>query len=132
DSAVSALLADELSRKSVPETSDDRPRPAELKVTPVIDSVDLPVSLKVSLSVSPFNRLTPLKDESCEVVLICASTLLYCATRFARVAGAWASATAAGPAPATALKAEPEAVAVPPIVPIEDDAASFDVVMLIL
>ena len=33
-SAVRALFADELSRKSVPAVSDDRPRPAELNVTP--------------------------------------------------------------------------------------------------
>ncbi len=115
----------------MPATRVDRPRPAELKVTPVIDSVDLPVSLNTSFRVSPFSRLTPLNDESCEVVLICASTLLYCATRLARVACTPASATGAGPAPATALKAEPEAVDVPPIVPIEEDAASFEVVMLI-
>src|SRR5271154_3453017 len=71
-SAVNWALAELLSRKSVPADRVDRPRPAVLKVTPVMLSVDLPVSLNVSFSVSPFNRLTPLKDESCAVVLICA------------------------------------------------------------
>src|SRR5271154_4709702 len=65
-------LAELLSRKSVPAASVERPRPASLEVPPVMLSVDLPVSLNVSFSVSPFNRLTPLKDESCAVVLICA------------------------------------------------------------
>ena len=45
----------------------------------------MPVSLKVSLRSSPFSRLMPLKDESCEVVVICAMIPLYCATRDARV-----------------------------------------------
>ena len=63
----------------------ERPRPAVLKVTPVMFSVDLPVSLNVRFSVSPFSRLMPLKDESCDVVLICCRTLLYCATRLVRV-----------------------------------------------
>src|SRR6202035_1574732 len=83
-SEVSTLLAEELSRKSVPAVRLDRLRPAALKVTPVMLSVDLPVSLKVSFSVSPFNRLMPLKDESCAVVYIWARTLLYWATRLAR------------------------------------------------
>src|SRR6201999_2405940 len=100
DSEVSALLADELSRKSVPETSVDRPRPAALKVRPLIESVDLPVSLNTRFNVSPFNQLTALNEESCAVVLICASTLLSCATRLAWVAWTPASATGAGPAPA--------------------------------
>ena len=55
-------------------------------------SVELPVSLKTSFSVSPFSRLTPLKEESCDVVLICARMLLYWLTRLARAAcatGSW-------------------------------------------
>src|SRR3954464_15120537 len=59
-SLVSTPFAELLSRKSVPETSEARPRPAALKVTPVMFSVDLPVSLKVSLRLSPFKRLMPL------------------------------------------------------------------------
>jgi hypothetical protein len=39
-----ALLVEALSMKSVPEVRLDRPRPAELKVTPVMFRVDLPVS----------------------------------------------------------------------------------------
>src|SRR5262245_48241992 len=85
-SDVSTLFAELLSRKSVPTVSIARPRPASLKVTPWMLSVDRPVSLNTSLSVSPFNRLTPLNEASCAVVLICASTLLYCDTRLARVA----------------------------------------------
>src|SRR5438445_7663072 len=115
-SEVSALLAEELSRKSVPEVRVDKPRPAALKVEPVMLSVDLPVSLNVSFSVSPFNRLMPLKDESCEVVLICASTLLYCATRLERWACEVGSATAA--APVRPLNALPLLVAEPVIAPI--------------
>ena len=88
-------------------------------------SVDLPVSLNISFRVSPFNRLMPLKEESCAVVLICASTLLYCATRLARVACEFGSATGGGAAPPV------NAEAVPPIVPIVDEAASFEVTMLI-
>src|SRR5262249_36562384 len=129
-SAVIALLADELSRKSVPETRVERPRPVALKVTPVMLSVERPVSLKVSFSVSPFNRLMPLKEASWAVVLICASTLLYCATRLARVDCEVASAT--GAAAVRPLKAWLLAADVPPIVPIVEDAASFVVVMLIL
>src|SRR5229473_1607234 len=108
-SKVSCLLAEELSRKSVPAVRVARPRPAVLKVTPVMESVDLPVSLNVSFSVSPFNRLMPLKDESCEVVLICASTLLYCATRLERWACEFGSATAA--AAVRPLNALPEPAA---------------------
>src|SRR6202035_6019428 len=116
-SAVNWVLAELLSRKSVPATRVDSPRPASLKVTPVMLSVDFPVSLKVSFSVSPFSRLTPLKDESWDVVLICARTLLYCATRLARVACEFGSATGAGPVAAlNAANAEPAVeAAVPPI-----------------
>src|SRR3954464_13998980 len=59
-SLVSTPLAELLSRKSVPPVSAARPSPAALKVTPVMFSVDLPVSLKVSLRLSPFKRLMPL------------------------------------------------------------------------
>src|SRR5581483_2241946 len=122
---ASTLFAELESRKSVPETRVERPRPASLKVTPWMFRVDRPVSLNTSFSVSPFSRLMPLKDASCEVVLICASTLLYCATRLARVAcesGSTTGAPAVRPA---------KAVAVPPTVPIVEDAASFDVTMVI-
>src|SRR6266436_3326632 len=127
---VSTLLAEALSRKSVPEVRVARPRPAELNVTPVMLRVDLPVSLNVSFSVSPFNRLMPLNEASCAVVLICASTLLYCATRLARCDCEVGSTTAA--AAVRPLNACPLAVDVPATVPIVDDAASFEVVMLIL
>ena len=49
----------------------------------------MPVSLNTSFNVSPLSRLTPLKEESCEVVSICARILLYWLTRFARAA--WAT-----------------------------------------
>src|ERR1700682_5655846 len=74
-------LAEALSRKSVPEVSEARPRPAGLKVTPLMFRVDLPVSLKVSLRSSPFSRLIPLNEASCAVVEICWMTLLYWLTR---------------------------------------------------
>ncbi len=60
-----------LSMKSLPAVRVFRPRPAGLKVTPVIVEVDLPVSSNTSFSELPFNRLMPLKDESCAVVVIC-------------------------------------------------------------
>ena len=44
----------------------------------------MPVSLNTSFSVSPFSRLTPLKDASCAVVVICWMIWLYWATRLAR------------------------------------------------
>jgi len=62
--------------------------------------------------------------------LICASTLLYCATRLERRFCEVGSVTAA--AAVRPLNAAPLAAAVPPIVPIVEDAASFEVVMLIL
>src|SRR6516165_12076222 len=111
-SAVNSLLADELSRKSVLAVRVERPRPVALNTTPVMLNVDLPVSLNTSFNVSPFSRLTPLKEESCAVVLICASTLLYCATRLARCDCEFGSAT--GPA-AVRL---PNGVAEPPMAPI--------------
>src|SRR6516162_3197404 len=108
-SAVNALLADELSRKSVLAVRVERPRPVALNTTPVMLNVDLPVSLNTSFNVSPFSRLTPLKEESCELV------------------------SATGAAAVRPAKAAPLVVtAVPPIVPIVEDAASFVVVMLIL
>ena len=94
-SVVNTLLAELLSRKSVPAVRVERPRPASLKVTPEIDSVEVPVSSNVRSRVSPFNRLMPLNEESCAVVLICCRTLLYCATRLARVACEFGSATGA-------------------------------------
>src|SRR6266481_1761059 len=92
-------LAEALSRKSVPATSGARPRPAALKVTPLMVRVNLPVSLKVSLRSSPFIRLMPLKYETCAVVVSCVRTLLYGATRLARMVceGASASGAATGP-----------------------------------
>src|SRR5216684_502748 len=127
-SEVSTLLAELESRKSVPAVRFAIPRPASLKVTPVIFNVDRPVSLNTSFRVSPFNRLMPLKEASCEVVLICASTLLYCATRLARVACELGSAT--GAAAVAPLKDWPLVVADPPKLPIVEEAASFDATML--
>src|SRR5689334_18992854 len=92
--------------------------------------VDLPVSLNTSFRVSPFSRLTPLKEASCAVVLICASTLLYCATRLARVDCELGSAIGALPPDAAAKKAWPDAAAEPVSAPMVEDAASFDVMML--
>src|ERR1700751_4698500 len=63
-SAVRTLLAEALSRKSVPAVSAFRPSPAGLKVTPVMVVLDLPVSSNTSFSESPLSRLMPLKDES--------------------------------------------------------------------
>src|SRR5258708_1111958 len=62
-------------------------------------SVDLPVSLKVRLRSSPFNRLMPLNEASCDVVVICWMTLLYWLTRFARMACEAASASGLPAAP---------------------------------
>src|ERR1700686_3497744 len=90
-------------------------------------SVDLPVSLKVSLRVSPFNRLIPLKDESCAVVVICAMMLLYWLTRLARMACEAASAVGALPAAPNVAGVAPPPVKV--IAPIVDEAASLVVVM---
>src|ERR1700731_667753 len=88
-------------------------------------SVDLPVSLKVSLRTSPFSRLMPLNDASCAVVVTCAMMLLYWLTRLERMACEEGSATGA-------LPAAPK-VAVPVVVqvtaPMVDEAASFVVVM---
>src|SRR5882757_11205546 len=126
-SVVSTLFAELLSRKSVPTAKVAMPRPASLKVTPWMLRVDRPVSLNTSFSVSPFNRLTPLKEASCAVVLICASTLLYCETRLARVACELGSMTGGGAV--TPKKAWPLVVADPPNVPIVEEAASFDATM---
>src|SRR6201747_433763 len=86
-------------------------------------SVDLPVSLKVSLRSSPFKRLMPLKDESCAVVVIWVSMLLYWLTRLARMACEEASATGATAAPNVRVPAPPRVIA-----PIVDEAASLVVV----
>jgi hypothetical protein len=65
------LLVAALSMKSVPVTRFERPRLGASKLTPLMLRVDLPVSLKVSFSVSPPSRLMPLNDESWAVVVIC-------------------------------------------------------------
>ena len=75
-SVVKTLLAELLSRKSVPAVRLERPRPASLKVTPVIASFEAPVSSNVRSRVSPFSRLMPLNEESCAVVLICGQDLV--------------------------------------------------------
>ena len=62
------------------------------------------------------------------MVLICARTWLYCATRLLRVVCEFGSAT--GAAAVRPLKAAPEAAALPPIVPIVDDAALLEVVIV--
>src|ERR1700733_2389481 len=95
-SDVNTTLVEALSMKSVPAVRLARPRPAELNVVPVMFSVEVPVSLNTSFSESPFNRLTPLNEESCAVVVICDRMLLYCATRPARVDCAAASAIGCG------------------------------------
>ncbi len=64
------LLVAALSMKSVPLTRLARPRLAASKLTPVMLRVDLPVSLKVSFSVSPPSRLMPLNEASWAVVVI--------------------------------------------------------------
>src|SRR5712664_1777884 len=94
-SAVSTLLVAALSMRSEPTVAEPRPRPFGLKVTPAIVEVDLPVSLNTSFSVSPLSRLTPLKDASCAVVVICWMIWLYWATRLARVFCELTSVTAA-------------------------------------
>src|ERR1700716_2146502 len=76
-SADRTVLVTMLSMKSLPAVSAARPRPAGLKVTPAIVEVDLPVSSNTSFSESPFSRLTPLKDASCAVVVICVRIWLY-------------------------------------------------------
>src|ERR1700748_2115571 len=110
--AVNTLLVALLSMKSVPTTRLERPRPAALKFAPVMLSVEVPVSLNTSFSVSPFKRLMPLNEESCEVVLICDRMLLYCEIKPARVACAAGSAIGIDEeGPGHALAAEPGIVA---------------------
>lgn len=70
-----------------------------------------------------------MNDASCDVVLIWLMMLLYCDTRPARVACELASPT--GAETITPANSSPAAVAVPPRVPIVEDAASLDVVMVI-
>ncbi len=94
-------------------------------------SVDLPVSLKVSFRVSPPSRLTPLKDASCEVVVIWLMMLLYWRTRLSRVTLADASTTGAG-AVVPAANAWLAPTAEPVIAPIVAEAASFVVVIVSL
>src|SRR5665811_1097822 len=88
-------------------------------------SVDLPVSLKVSLRLSPFSRLMPLKDASCAVVEIWATILLYWLTRLERMA--CEAGSAIGALPAAPKVAVPVWVKV--TAPMVDEAASFVVVM---
>src|SRR3954467_13471522 len=83
--------------------------------------VDLPVSLKVSLRSSPFNRLMPLNEASCEVVVICVMMLLYWLTRLARMVCDAGSATGAVAAPKVALPGVEPTVTTP----IVDDAKSL-------
>src|SRR5260370_28038760 len=59
-SFVNTVFAELLSRKSVPEVSEARLRPAALKVTPRTFREDLPVSLDVILRLSPFKTMMPL------------------------------------------------------------------------
>src|ERR1700733_768717 len=126
-SCANTALAELLSRKLVPAVRLERPSPASLKVTPVIASFEAPVSSNVRFRVSPFRRLMPLKDESCAVVLIFCRTVLYCATRLARVACEFGSVT--GAAAVRPAKGLPVPVVV--MAPIVDEAALLLVVMLI-
>src|ERR1700726_906152 len=90
-------------------------------------SVDLPVSLKVSLRLSPFKRLMPLKDESCAVVVICATMLLYWPTRLERMACEAGSATGAVAVnPVKAVPTVPELLEA--TAPMVEEAASLVVV----
>src|SRR5579863_8358099 len=124
-SAFNTLLVALLSMTSVPTTRLERPRPAALKFEPLMLSVEVPVSLNTSFSVSPFNRLMPLNEESCEVVLICDRMLLYCEIRPARVACAAGSAIGIDEVrPAKTLPAEPV------IVPIVAEALSLSVMIV--
>src|SRR4051812_11442048 len=120
-SAARVLLAAELSMKSTPAINVGRPRPTGVSCVPVMLSVDFPVSLNTNLSVSPASRLTPLKDASCEVVVICAMTLLYCATRLARAACEVRSAT--GGAAVVKVSAP---VTVPPMAPPSTEEPSVE------
>ena len=108
----------------------ERPSPASLKVTPEIDSFEAPVSSNVRSRVSPFNRLMPLNEESCAVVLIWGRTWLYCATRLERVACEFGSATGAADGRAGESRTGGRN-AVPVNAPIVDDAALLLVVMVI-
>src|ERR1700754_415064 len=87
-------------------------------------SVDLPVSLKVSLRSSPFSKLMPLKDESCDVVVIWVMMLLYWLTRLARMVcdAGWATGAAIAP------NVKVPGVAPRVIAPIVDEAKSLAVV----
>src|ERR1700733_4528524 len=67
---VNTVLAELLSRKSVPLLRFDSERPASFKTEPWIASFEAPVSSNVKLRVSPFRRLMPLNEESCAVVLM--------------------------------------------------------------
>src|SRR6201989_2805850 len=86
--------------------------------------MDFPVSLKVSLRSSPFNRLMPLQDESCDVVVIWVMMLLYWLTRLARMVCDAGSATGATAAPNVRVPG----VAPTVTAPIVDEAKSLVVV----
>src|SRR3954471_13176535 len=90
-------------------------------------SVDLPVSLNVSLRTSAFSKLMPLKDASCAVVLICEMMPLYWVTKLARMACEAASATGAVAVnPVNAVPTVPELLEA--TVPMVEEAASLVVV----
>src|ERR1700730_14170481 len=93
-------------------------------------SVDLPVSLKVSLRTSAFNRLMPLNEASCAVLVLGALLPLYWLTRLARMACEAESATGADGV--TALNALPVPAGVPEMAPTVEDTGSLVVMMLIL
>ena len=80
-------------------------------------SVDLAVSSKVSLRLSPLSRLIPLKDESWAVVVICVMMPLYWFTRLVRMACEAASATGAVPAPKVVVPGVEPGVIVPIVCP---------------
>src|SRR3954451_15765285 len=120
------LLVAELSMKSVPEFNFARPRPEELKVTPTMLMVDLPVSLDVSFRVSPPSRLTPLNEASWDVVLIWSRMLLYWATRLARVVCATGSATGAAGMVKVCVVVSVPPIEPPDVPPSVEDAKSFE------
>ena len=74
--------------------------------------IDLPVSLKISFSVSPPSRLMPLNDASWAVVVIWARMSLYWVTRLLRMV--WAVTSATGACGVDQVNA---VVTVPPITP---------------
>ena len=79
-------------------------------------SVDLPVSLNVNFRSSPFSRLMPLNDASCDVVVTCVTMLLYWLTRAARAACEAASASGAPAVPPGGVTSVAVSLPVIPIV----------------